>query len=86
VVIFGFLGVLVILRPGLESFQTPAVLHLAAAFAFAVALTQTKALTATEPSFAILLWMNVVQLPLTLLGSNPRSGLNQRTYLIGMRQ
>jgi hypothetical protein len=51
-----------------------------------VALTQTKALTATEPSFAILLWMNVVQLPLTLLGSNPRSGLNQRTYLIGMRQ
>jgi drug/metabolite transporter (DMT)-like permease len=52
VVIFGFLGVLVILRPGLESFQTAAVLPLAAAFAFAVALTQTKALIVTETPFA----------------------------------
>jgi drug/metabolite transporter (DMT)-like permease len=75
VVIFGFLGFLVILRPGLESFQTAAVLPLAAAFAFAVALTQTKALTATETPFAILLWMNVIQLPLALLGSNLRSYL-----------
>jgi drug/metabolite transporter (DMT)-like permease len=75
VVIFGFLGVLIILRPGLENFQPATVLALAAAFAFAAALTQTKALTATETSFAILLWMNVIQLPLALLGSNPRSYL-----------
>jgi drug/metabolite transporter (DMT)-like permease len=75
VVIFGFLGVLVILRPGLESFQPAAFLVLAAAFGFAVALTQTKALTATESSFAILLWMNLIQLPLALLGSNLRSYL-----------
>jgi hypothetical protein len=38
-----------------------------------VVLTQTKALTATETSFAILLWMNIVQLQLSLLGSNPWS-------------
>jgi drug/metabolite transporter (DMT)-like permease len=41
VVIFGFLGVLVILRPGLESFQPAALLVLGAAFGYAVSLTQT---------------------------------------------
>jgi len=73
VVIFGFLGVLVILRPGLESFQPAALLVLGAALGYAVSLTQTKALTSTETTFAILLWMNVVQLPLAMLGSDPRS-------------
>jgi drug/metabolite transporter (DMT)-like permease len=75
VVIFGFLGVLVILRPGLESFQPAAVLVLGTAFGYAVSLTQTKALTSTESTFAILLWMNVVQLPLAMVGSDPRSYL-----------
>jgi len=75
VVIFGFLGVLVILRPGLESFRPAALLVLSAAFGYAVSLTQTKALTSTETTFAILLWMNVVQLPLAMLGSDPRSYL-----------
>jgi drug/metabolite transporter (DMT)-like permease len=69
VVIFGFLGVLVILRPGLETFQPAALLVLGAAFGYAVSLTQTKALTSTETTFAILLWMNLVQLPLALSGS-----------------
>jgi drug/metabolite transporter (DMT)-like permease len=75
VVIFGFLGVLVILRPGLESFRPAALLVLGAAFAYAVALTQTKALTATETTFTIIFWMNVVQLPLAMIGSDPRSYL-----------
>lgn len=75
VVVFGFIGVLVILRPGLESFQPAALLVLSAAFGYAVSLTQTKALTSTETTFAIVLWMNVVQLPLALLGSDPRSYL-----------
>jgi drug/metabolite transporter (DMT)-like permease len=75
VVVFGFLGVLVILRPGLETFRPAALMVLAAAFGYAVALTQTKALTATETTYAIILWMNVVQLPLAMLGSDPRSYL-----------
>jgi len=75
VVIFGFLGVLVILRPGLETFQPAALLVLGAAFGYAVSLTQTKALTSTETTFAILLWMNAVQLPLAMLGSDPHSYL-----------
>jgi len=75
VVILGFLGVLVIVRPGLESFQPAALFVLCAAFGFAVSLAQTKALTSTETTFAILLWMNAVQLPLAMLGSDPRSYL-----------
>jgi drug/metabolite transporter (DMT)-like permease len=75
VVIFGLLGVLVILRPGLESFRPAAFLVLGAAVGFAIQLTQTKALTRTETAFTIVFWMNVVQLPLALLGSNPRSYL-----------
>jgi hypothetical protein len=65
VVILGFLGVL---RPA-ESFEHAAFLPLAAAFTFAVELTQTKALTATETWLAILVWMNVIQLPLALLAA-----------------
>jgi hypothetical protein len=77
VVIFGFLGVLVILRPGLETFRPAAFLVLGAAFGYAVSLTQTKALTSTETTFAILFWMNVVQLPLAML---------QRSALLSRRQ
>jgi len=75
VVIFGLLGVLVILRPGLESFRPAALLVLGAAVGFAIQLTQTKALTTTETPFTIVFWMNLVQLPLALLGSDPRSYL-----------
>ena len=47
-IVLGFLGVLVIVRPGLASFQPAALLVLAAALAFAVSLIQTKMLTATS--------------------------------------
>jgi drug/metabolite transporter (DMT)-like permease len=73
VVVSGLLGVAVILRPGVESFQPAALLVLAAAVAFAIQLIQTKALTRTETTFAIVFWMNLIQLPLALLGSNLRS-------------
>jgi drug/metabolite transporter (DMT)-like permease len=69
-VVLGFLGVLVILRPGLESFRPAALLVLAAAFGFAITLTITKKLTASVSTFAILFWMNVIQLPLGLAGSD----------------
>ena len=51
VVVLGFLGVLVILRPGSESFKPAALLVLTAAFGFAVSLIQTKALTTTETTY-----------------------------------
>ena len=70
-IVLGFLGVLVIVRPGLASFQPAALLVLAAALAFAVSLIQTKMLTATVSTFAIIFWMNAMQLPMALAGSDP---------------
>jgi drug/metabolite transporter (DMT)-like permease len=76
VVVLGFLGVLVILRPGIASFNPAALFVLTAAFGFAVSLIQTKALTTSETTYAIVLWMNAVQLPLALIGSEPKNFLN----------
>lgn len=67
----GFLGVVVILRPGLEAFRPAALLMLAAAIGFALNSVITKKLTADVSTFAILFWMNVIQLPLFLIGGDP---------------
>jgi drug/metabolite transporter (DMT)-like permease len=64
-------GVLVILHPGLASFQPVALLALGAAIARAFTDVATKKLTQTETTFAILFWMNLMQLPMTLAGSGP---------------
>ncbi|HEX2216808.1 MAG TPA: DMT family transporter [Xanthobacteraceae bacterium] len=69
-VVFGFLGVLVIVRPGLESFQPAALLVLGSALCFATTSIVTKKLIATESTFTILFYMNLIQLPLNLAGSN----------------
>ncbi len=71
VVVFGLVGVLVILRPGLASFHPAAFLVLAAAFGYAITMITTKKLTATETTFGIVFWMAVIQFPLSLLGSDP---------------
>src|SRR5215471_12142117 len=70
-VILGFVGVLVIIRPGLESFRPAAFLVLAAAFGYGITLTTTKRLTRTDSTFAIVFWMNLMQLPMNLAGSDP---------------
>jgi drug/metabolite transporter (DMT)-like permease len=65
-VVLGFLGVLVIVRPGLASFQPNALLVLFAAFTFAISLIVTKQLTNRVSTFAIIFWMNLMQLPMAL--------------------
>jgi drug/metabolite transporter (DMT)-like permease len=70
-VVLGFIGVLVIVRPGLSSFQPAALLVLAGAFAFAITLIQTKMLTSNINTFTIIFWMNCMQLPMALAGSDP---------------
>jgi drug/metabolite transporter (DMT)-like permease len=70
-VVLGFLGVAVILRPGLEAFQPAALIILGAAFGFAVSSIVTKKLIVTDTTFAILFWMNAMQLPMNLAGSSP---------------
>jgi len=71
VVVFGLIGVLVILRPGIASFNPAAFLVLAAAFGYAITMITTKKLTMTETTFGIIFWMAVIQFPLSLLGSDP---------------
>jgi drug/metabolite transporter (DMT)-like permease len=70
-VVLGLLGVLVILRPALATFQPGALLALTAAFGLAVTLIATKKLTRTDSTFAILFWMMLIQLPIALLFSEP---------------
>jgi drug/metabolite transporter (DMT)-like permease len=70
-VVLGFLGVLVILRPGLASFNPAAMLVLAAALGYAITFVITKKLTATISTYTILLWMNAIQFPLAYAGADP---------------
>lgn len=71
VVVLGLTGVLVILRPGLAAVNPASLLVLMAAFGYAITMIATKKLTSTESTFAIVFWMAVIQLPLSLLGSDP---------------
>jgi drug/metabolite transporter (DMT)-like permease len=68
-VVLGVAGVLVIVRPGLDTFQPAALMVLAAAFGYAVQIIATKKLTVTDSTFAIVFWMNVIQLVLGVAGA-----------------
>jgi drug/metabolite transporter (DMT)-like permease len=70
-VVLGLAGVLVILRPGLETFRPAALMVLAAAFGYATSLIATKKLTRTDATFAIVFWMSLIQLPLAYICSDP---------------
>jgi drug/metabolite transporter (DMT)-like permease len=70
VVVLGFIGVLVILRPGIAAINPGAFLVLGAAFGYAITMVATKKLTATESTFSIVFWMMAIQFPLSLAGSD----------------
>jgi len=70
-VVCGFIGVLIILRPGLSDFNPAALLVLTAALGYATINVLTKKLTTTESAFAILFWMNFIQLFLGYAFSDP---------------
>lgn len=69
-VLLGLIGVLVVLRPGMAAIEPASLAVLAAAFSFALTGVLTKKLTGSESTFSILLWMNVIQLPLHLAFSD----------------
>jgi drug/metabolite transporter (DMT)-like permease len=69
-ILLGFVGVLIILRPGLGSFRPAALLVLLAAVGFASTTIATKMLITTETTFAVVLWMNILQLPMALVASD----------------
>ncbi|QFU17605.1 DMT family transporter [Microvirga thermotolerans] len=69
-VALGFVGVLVILRPGAETAQPASLMVLAVALAFALVAVVTKRLTATERTFSIVFFMNLMQLPMNLIATD----------------
>lgn len=88
VVVLGFAGVLVIVRPGFATLGPAALVVLGAALGFSLALIATKKLTASTPTIAILFWMNVMQLPIALAGSETaflaRLGVGHIPALLGI--
>lgn len=80
VVVLGLVGVLIILRPGIASFNPAAGLVLMAAVGYGTMMTMTKKLTATQSTFGIIFWMAVIQFPLSLLGSNLAVFLDASLY------
>jgi drug/metabolite transporter (DMT)-like permease len=86
VVILGFVGVLVILRPGIATINPAAFLALGAGLGFAIVMIATKKLTNTESTFAIIFWMSVIHLPLSVIGSllagNPSAFLHMHLTAI----
>jgi drug/metabolite transporter (DMT)-like permease len=70
-VLLGFCGVLVVLRPGVDSFEPAALIVLGASFCYAATFIITKRMTATETPLAILFYMFLVQLLIGLAPALP---------------
>jgi drug/metabolite transporter (DMT)-like permease len=67
-IVLGFLGVLVILRPGIAAFQPAALGVLAASFGYAIANVTMKQLVKVQTPIAILFWMSAMQSAMALPG------------------
>ena len=70
-VALGFAGVLVILRPGVETVSVPALVVLGGALCFAISHVFMKRLSGSEAPVAIPFYMTVIQLPIALLPALP---------------
>lgn len=67
----GFVGVLIILRPGATVVEPAALWTLVGALTTAINMLIVKRLTATEPSEAVVTWMVVMMTPMTLVAALP---------------
>ena len=65
-VLIGFLGILVILRPGIAVIHPAAFAVIASAIGLRVAYVITKSVVHEDSAWTILFWMNLIQLPLSL--------------------
>lgn len=61
----GFVGILVITRPGFAAVQPASLIVLGAAAGYAIGYVLLKGLTGTDSPLAILFYMSMVQLPLS---------------------
>ena len=62
--VLGFAGILIILKPGFESVPPAALVMLGGAFAYAATMIATKRIAGHDTAFALLFYMSAVQLPL----------------------
>ena len=62
--VLGFAGILVILKPGFERVPPAALVMLAGAFAYASTMIATKRIAGHDTALALLFYMSAVQLPL----------------------
>lgn len=88
-VVLGFVGVLLILRPGLSDISPIAIIVLVAAASYGAAHVATKAITRTDSALSVLFYMTVVQLPLGLIPAvmhwvNPPMDLWPILLLVGV--
>lgn len=60
-IVFGIVGVVVIVRPATGEINPGQLIALAAAVGFGISIAMVKSLTRTEPAVAIIFWMLVVQ-------------------------
>ena len=63
-ILLGFIGIIIIVRPGVTSINPGTIFVLAAAIGFALTLTSPKQLTKTELPLTILIYMALIQLPI----------------------
>ena len=68
-IVFGVLGVFLILRPGLAVISPAALAVLGSAFCYALSHTLTRRLALVDTPLTILFYMTVIQLPLGLVTS-----------------
>jgi drug/metabolite transporter (DMT)-like permease len=67
-ILLGFAGVLVIVQPGLGTFQPATLVVLLSAVCFGLSIVSQKKLTTTDSTFCILFSMNLMQLPMAVAG------------------
>ena len=70
-VAIGFVGVMVILRPGVDGLQFAALVAIASSALSASSAISIKFLSRTEPANAIVIWMVLIMTPMSLLPALP---------------
>ncbi len=70
-VILGFTGILLIVRPGSDLFQVASFTVLAGAFCYAATYVFTRHMTTTESPLTMIVYMNLIQMPLGIIPASP---------------
>src|SRR5262249_44476584 len=65
--VLGIAGVCIILKPGVAAIEPATLVMLGGAFVYACSLIATKRITREDSTYAVLFYMQVVQLPLGLV-------------------